>query len=82
MSSTPVTVTVWPLFQLATENVKVDEEGVPSPSSLLEMDTVRLKYGCASKTTLKSFVVPVSLTPLPLVGLILKVAVFSETKNI
>ena len=61
LSSTPVTVTVCAEFQFP--DVKVIElVTVASPVSLEEIDRTTFELGCASNTTVKVSVVPVSAT--------------------
>ncbi len=63
---TPVTVTVWALFQFAV--VKVSDAGgtVPSVVSFDEMPIVTSAVGCASSTTVNVAVPPASVV-LPLI---------------
>ena len=60
LSSTPVTVMVWGVSQLAV--VKVSDEALSSCSVLSspEMATVTVSVGWASRTTVNEAVVPVS----------------------
>ena len=62
LSSTPVTVTVCGVFQLPFVNVKFSADTVASPVSPdVTLITTSLS-GCASNTTVKVAVVPVSAT--------------------
>ena len=78
LSSTPVTVTVCALSQLPFVNVKFAADTVASPVSPdVTLITTSLS-GCASNTTVKVAVVPVSAT-VAVVVLNVKPAVSSST---
>jgi hypothetical protein len=62
VSSTPVTVTVWALFQLPVVNVSVAGETVVSPVSALDKVNTTVPVGSAFKTTVNVSVVSVSET--------------------
>ena len=61
LSSTPVTVTVCAVFQLAFVKVRALVT-VASPVSLDEIAKTTSESGCAFRTTVKVSVVPVSAT--------------------
>ena len=61
-SSTPVTVTVWALFQLALVNVRVAGDIVSSPVSADVTDKTTSEEGWASKAAVNVAVVPDSFT--------------------
>ena len=68
LSSTPVTVTVCGVFQLADVNVTEVGLTVPSVVSLLLSPTVTSAVGCAVSTTVNVAVPPASVVVNPLVG--------------
>ncbi|MEC8947700.1 MAG: hypothetical protein VX897_05200, partial [Actinomycetota bacterium] len=61
-SSTPVTVTVWAVFQFDVVNVRVDGLTEASPESDLVTLTTTLEDGATLSTTVNVSVVPVSET--------------------
>ena len=61
-SSTPVTVTVWGVDQLATVNVSVDGDTVASPVSPEATDSTTSLVGGTSKATVNVSVEPPSVT--------------------
>src|SRR2546423_10700223 len=67
-SSTPVTVTVWGVFQLAAVKVKLDGETVPSAVLPLLMGTVTFAVGWLFNTTVKVAVPPASVVVNPEAG--------------
>ena len=69
LSSAPVTVTVWALFQLAGVKVRLAGETVPSVISLLATGIVTFAVGWLLSTTVKVAVPPDSVVVRPLVGL-------------
>ena len=79
LSSTPVTVTVWAVFQAAGMNVSEETLTVASPVSPLETRITTLESGSASRTTVKVSVVPDSATEVePLDSTIVKPATSSS----
>ena len=62
LSSTPVTVTVCGVFQLAFVKVRVLGESVASPVSLEDTEKTTFDAGWALRTMVKVSVVPVSAT--------------------
>jgi hypothetical protein len=74
-SFTPVTVTLWGIFQLALVNVNAAGLTVASPMSPLKMVNTTFEAGWAVRTTEKVSVVALSLTDvLPPVGVTVKSA--------
>ena len=71
-SSTPVSVTVWAVFQLAELNVRLAGETVPSAVLLDERPIVTFAFGCELSTTVKVAVPPASVVVRPDVGVIVK----------
>ena len=62
VSSTPVTVTVFAVFQSDVEKTSDEGDAVPSPVSRLETDTVTAAEGCVQSLTGKVAVPPASVT--------------------
>ena len=71
LSSTPVTVTVCAMFQLAAVKIRLAGETVPSVVSLLDSAMLTSALGWVSSTTVKLAVPPASVVIRPLVGLTL-----------
>ena len=67
-SSTPVTVTVWAMFQSVAEKVREPVERVPSVRSELVRPMVTGSVGCELRTTEKEAVPPFSVVTSPEVG--------------
>ena len=70
MSSTPVTVTVWGVFQLAEVKVKLGLSTVPSAVLSEVIPMVTSAVGGLFRTTVKVAVPPASVVVNPAVGLI------------
>src|SRR5438876_898754 len=67
-SFTPVTVTVWGVFQFADVNVRLAGATVPSAVLLDEIPTETLAVGCELSTTVNVAVPPASVVVRPEVG--------------
>ena len=61
LSSTPVAVTVWAVFQSPVEKVSVEGDTAPSPASRLVTDTVTAAVGCDCSRTPNVAVPPASV---------------------
>src|SRR5260221_8748493 len=68
LSSTPVTVTVWAVFQLGGVNVTVGGATVPSAVLLDERATVTLAVGWLARRTVNVAVPPDSVVTSPATG--------------
>ena len=77
-SSTPVTVTVWAVFQLAAVKVRLAGEVVPSAVLLDERPIVTLAVGWEFSLTVNVAVPPASVVLRPEVGLMVNPAVSSS----
>ena len=83
LSSTPVTVTVCGVLQLAVVKVRLPVDSVPSLLSEELRAIVTLAVGALSSTTLKLAVPPASVVVRPLVGVtVMPAAVFIDTAAI
>ena len=74
-SSTPVTVTVWGVFQLALVKVKLDLSTVPSVVLLLVNGMVTSAVGCVFNLTVNAAVPPASVVVKGVVGVMVTPAV-------
>ncbi len=68
MSSTPVTVTVWGVLQVAPVKVRLAGDTVPSAGLLLESPMITSAVGCCVSTTSKVADPPLSLVTRPDAG--------------
>ena len=67
-SSTPVTVTVWAVFQVAGVNVTLAGATAPSVTSVVASPMLTLAAGWLFSTTVKVAVPPASVVTRPRVG--------------
>src|SRR3954462_2734997 len=77
-SSTPASVTVCGVFQLATVKVRVDGEIVPSAVLLDDIATLTFAVGCEVRATVNDAVAPASVVVNPDVGVTVNPAVSSS----